>query len=396
MVSIVRASSYDSAVVEEALAKGFRLLGMDENNPFKDLVEPGNTVFIKPNWCNGRYRESCSYQADVFSTITHPSLIRAIAKKVDIALEGDGKIIIGDNSTIDSNFSELMAVQNLGDLEKDLQAKLEILDLRPVICDDLRFYGRGSKMKTQPGDPLGEAVIDLGHVSQFHGTNFKRLHGVFDDGKEETKMAHSEGRHLYSISRSILFSDVFISLPKLKTHHKTGVTLNLKGLVGIIGNKNYLLHWRDGFPGIGGDAYPDAYSWLCNKFKKVKSRGAWSGNDTIWRMVVDLYHCMQMWFAKKFTVIDGILAGEGNGPFCVRPRNSKALIMGTNLLEADIVATKLMGFIVERIKHLNFYLERGLIKEDIDIYSTDFSLPLFDDYRYLAFKHPDNWECLVK
>lgn len=33
-------------------------------------------------------------------------------------------------------------------------------------------------------------------------------------------------------------ADVYISIPKLKTHQKVGVTLNLKGLVGSISNKN--------------------------------------------------------------------------------------------------------------------------------------------------------------
>jgi len=395
-VSIIRAHDYSASVVRQALNQGFRLLGMDVENPFRDIIKPGETVFIKPNWCNSKYRASCFYQGDVFSTITHPALIRAVAEKVDIALQGKGEIIIGDNPTIDADFDELMAIQNLEDLKRDLQASVQILDLRPVFCDELRYYGQKDKMKTQRGDPLGEATVGLGNQSQFHGKDFKRFHGVFDDDKKETRMAHSNGMHLYSISRSILRSDVFISLPKLKTHHKTGVTLNLKGLVGIVGNKNYLVHWRDGFPGIGGDAYPNMLSWIKNKFKRVKNRGAWSGNDTIWRMVVDLYSCMQIWFEKEktFSIVDGILGGEGNGPFCVTPKHSKTLIMGDNLLEVDIAAARLMGFTVEHIKHLNHYLENGLVKEDIEIHSA---IPdIFNNSnKHLAFEHPKGWECLT-
>ena len=388
-VSVVKADNYCIRTVERSLAKGFELLGMDSENPFKDLVKPGDTVFIKPNWCNSKYRTSCPKRGFLFSTITHPSVIRAVAKKVDIALEGSGKIIIGDNPTIDANFDELMTVQDLGSLKKSLQASVQILDLRPIVCDDLRYYGRKDKMRAQRGDPRGYSNIQLGNQSQFYGKEFKRFHGVFDDAKKETMQLHSGRNHCYNVCRSIIHSDVFISIPKLKTHHKAGVTLNLKGLVGIVGNKNCLVHWRDGFPGIGGDAYPNMLSWIRDKFRKVKHRGGWHGNDTIWRMIVDLYTCMQIWHDKMFTVIDGILGGEGDGPFCVTSKHAKVLIMGDNLLEADIIAGQLMGFDVEKIQHLNHYLETGEIaRKRINVSISDFDIFNF-------FKYPKGWECLV-
>ena len=58
------------------------------------------------------------------------------------------------------------------------------------------------------------------------------------------------------ISRTALQSDVFINLPKLKTHKKVGVTLNLKNLVGINGNKNWLPHYAIGSPEENGDQFP--------------------------------------------------------------------------------------------------------------------------------------------
>jgi len=38
------------------------------------------------------------------------------------------------------------------------------------------------------------------------------------------------------------------SIPKMKVHGKVGVTLNLKGLVGVNTDKNYLIHYRVGTP----------------------------------------------------------------------------------------------------------------------------------------------------
>ena len=46
-VSIVRADSYQPDAVRSALQSGFDLLGMDVNNPFKDLIKRGDRVFIK-------------------------------------------------------------------------------------------------------------------------------------------------------------------------------------------------------------------------------------------------------------------------------------------------------------------------------------------------------------
>ncbi|MEJ2688664.1 MAG: DUF362 domain-containing protein, partial [Deltaproteobacteria bacterium] len=283
-VSAVRAESYDQKVVAEAFQQAFALLGLPPDNPFRNLANPGDQVFIKPNWVAHSYRASCSKQFDVFTTITHPAVIREVARWVDRALQGKGKILIGDNPSIDADFSKLMEVQALQDLENEFQTPVEFLDLRPLVCTDLRHYGQRDKMTHQKGDPAGETIINLGRKSQLYGLNPRLFRGVFNE-REETINAHTGTRHLYGFSNSIYRSDLFISIPKLKTHHKVGVTLNLKGLVGAIGTKNYLVHWQEGFPAVAGDAYPNFRLWLKDRFKKVKKRGAWSGNDTIWHMV---------------------------------------------------------------------------------------------------------------
>ncbi len=46
-------------------------------------------------------------------------------------------------------------------------------------------------------------------------------------------------------------------MPKPKVHKKTGITINVKCLVGINLNKNYLVHYRLGTPSQGGEQYPD-------------------------------------------------------------------------------------------------------------------------------------------
>jgi hypothetical protein len=59
------------------------------------------------------------------------------------------------------------------------------------------------------------------------------------------------------VSRTILEADCPISIPKLKTHQKTGLTANLKNLMGINGNQSRLPHHRVGTLVQGGDQYAD-------------------------------------------------------------------------------------------------------------------------------------------
>ena len=83
-----------------------------------------------------------------------------------------------------------------------------------------------------------------------------RYYGA-DYDTDEVNAHHHDDTHEYVVSRSALECDVFINLPKLKTHKKTGVTLSLKNMVGINGDKNYLPHFTQGTPADGGDEYPD-------------------------------------------------------------------------------------------------------------------------------------------
>ena len=88
-------------------------------------------------------------------------------------------------------------------------------------------------------------------------------------GKKRTAITQ-EQVHEYSISRTVLDADVVISIPKLKVHKKVGVTLNLKGLVGINTNKNYLVHYRVGTPSEGGET---SFRILCLRFATGSAAG---------------------------------------------------------------------------------------------------------------------------
>ena len=391
-VAISNCKTYDYEDVNTCLTEMFKNLGMNPQNPFEELVKPSNTVFIKPNWVASKWRKSCNHTDTIYSVITHPTIIEIIADKVSLALKGKGKIIIGDNPSIDADFVELMDFTGIKKLEAKYDIPCEILDLRPLVCDDLKKYGKLHEMVQQKGDPRGGMEVNLGKESLLYGIDPLLFRGIFDE-REETIKSHTEETHLYTYSKSIYDSDVYISIPKLKTHHKTGVTLNLKGQVGSILNKNQLVHWKVGYPEKNGDEYPSKSAYEESLRSKITNRGAWPGNDTIWRMVSDLYKGLLKKDRNYFSIIDGIIAGEGQGPFCPDSVNSETLIAGSDFLITDIIATRYMGIDPMKIKYLNYFIEYFNINlNEISVINNGIKADsFFGNQKYLNFKVKDVW-----
>jgi hypothetical protein len=82
--------------------------------------------------------------------------------------------------------------------------------------------------------------------------------------------------------------------------------------------------------------------------------GGWEGNNTLWRTILDLNRIL--FFADRdgrmraepqrryVTVVDGIVAGEGEGPLGATPVHAGLLVGGFDPSLVDVVATEAMGF----------------------------------------------------
>jgi hypothetical protein len=200
---------------------------------------------------------------------------------------------------------------------------------------------------------------------------------------------HSGGRNAYLVSRTVLEADLVVNVAKVKTHKKSGVTLSMKNLIGINGDKNWLPHYRAGFPSGGGDEFPysDAYSKLrrvgadiargllkrgiggpvLRRLRAAENaaglgerarNGNWWGNDTIWRTAIDLNKILYLGdrqgtlgrpSRRVLNVYDGIVAGEGDGPMAPDPRPVGLLAAGEDGVATDVVIAWLMGFDWRRI-----------------------------------------------
>ena len=369
--------------------------GTPEWNPIGDLVPAGKRIVLKPNLIRHWNPADDGRGGTVDSVITHGAVIRAVADYAMIAAGLEGSVAIAEAPQMDCDFDEIRKIVGLDEIvavyDRVLGRELEVIDLRreAVIFKD----GIIDERKTLPGDPAGYRAVDLGDESFFTGSGLdpNRFRGAdYDPGP--TAEHHSGGRNAYLLSETVLSADLVINLPKLKTHKKTGVTLAIKNMVGINGDKNWLPHHSLGPVGEGGDEFPQG-KWIDRvrskateiarpllakgkglKFfqmaRKVETAargdqfiraGNWYGNRTTWRMCCDLNRCLYYSDANGLhldapkpvrtvlTIIDGILAGEGEGPLAPSDVKLGAVIAGTDPVGVDLVAIRLMGFDEEKL-----------------------------------------------
>jgi len=175
------------------------------------------------------------------------------------------------------------------------------------------------KIKAKPA--IGEGAL----VGYDTGECFKKLGYVelskkykipLIDFNKQSKYMLKEGKHLKKIRIPEVLSsfDKIISVPVMKTHVLTTVTLSIKNMKGIV-------------PGI--------MKWKSHMHDLDKS-------------IVDIYNCAK----PDFVVIDGTYAMEGRGPTAGNVFEFNTIVAGKNAVAADYVCSKLMGFDPRRIRHI--------------------------------------------
>lgn len=409
LVSVYNIHSYDEDLIGSFLP-----------DDIFNSIKPSDTVILKPNWI----KQSHLRKPDEWDyIITHPSIITVVIQKVINKLNSKGKIIIIDGPQTDSNFQKIIArypVYYWKDLCKSKNINLEIVDLRDdewVQRDDVTI-----KRVKLPGDPKGKTEVNLlDDLSEFKD-HIKSKRGYYgaDYNISETNKAHDGLNNLYRVSRTVIEGDVFINLPKLKTHKKSGITCCLKNLVGINTYKNFLPHHSEGSPSEAGDQFPHTninskiegplLAFIKQKFlhktklaiifrpfknlakpffgdtKDVIRSGNWYGNDTIWRTIIDLNKILfysnadgslreDKWInAKEYIgIVDAVKVGEGNGPLEPDPIEMGYIFVGKNPVAIDAVCAKFMGFDFKKIPsilnsfHVKHYRICNFTQDEIQV-----------------------------
>ncbi len=341
-------------------------------------------ILLKPNWVKHNRNTN-----DELCLTTNFNFILALVKLISELCPL--KITIGDAPIQGCDWNQL--------LPENFLEKINIISKAsniPIFIKDFR------RVKYDPSKNLVQNnLIELDDFVIFDLAQNSYLEPITDDGINKFRVtqydpdrfmeSHRPGMHKYCITKEIFDADIIISLPKLKTHQKAGITAALKNIVGINGDKDFLPHHRVGGTEAGGDSYPgkNAIRRLAEYFydKSYKTQGskwfkfwtrlgslawilsfpgqddqhgaAWHGNDTVWRMVMDLNKIIT--FGKfdgtihnnpvrvLYSLGDGIIGGQGDGPLNPDPLPLGVITFTNNSAWHDICVSELMQFEHEKI-----------------------------------------------
>lgn len=223
----------------------------------------GKTVMLKPNVLNDALPEE--------AVTTHPSFLRAVVEKLEDS--GAAEITVGDNP----------GGRCYGANEETLR--------RCGLLDASKGHYKN----------IGNEAVVLDLESQF----FKQL----------------------SVSRAIMEADIFISLPKFKTHGLTTLSGAVKNSYGIL-------------PGA----------------QKANGHRLASNPQLFNELIVDVFGLR----IPDLFILDAVLGMEGNGPVSRDLRDINRILAADNGVALDATIARMMGVDPGDVRFLQIAKERGL------------------------------------
>lgn len=164
------------------------------------------------------------------------------------------------------------------------------------------------------------ARLRLDRLAQYYGVevqdfNYSQPHPIpFEDGVT----AH--------VARECVESDLFINVPKLKTHFEVGMSVCLKNLIGT----------------------------LIGQINKKKTHLSLSAN------IINL----NLHARPHLQLVDGVIGMEGLGPSRGTPLNTGVVFMGDDPFLIDMLCAKFAGFDYRKVKTLALAESKGLLTEE--------------------------------
>jgi len=186
-----------------------------------------------------------------------------------------------------------------------------------------------------PGGLTGRA--DLEHSYRVSGMAdvAERTGAELDCNPEPVEVEHPQGHYLKraSIARSVVEANVVIIVPKLKTHTLTGLTGAVKLCLGAV-------------PGRAKAGYHLRYP-------KVRD---FSG------ALLDLHDLVR----PRLTVMDAVMAMEGDGPTAGDPRPVGAILISEDSLSCDVAAAWLVGLNPLEVSTTQVAVDEGRISPRLE------------------------------
>jgi uncharacterized protein (DUF362 family)/NAD-dependent dihydropyrimidine dehydrogenase PreA subunit len=206
------------------------------------------------------------------------------------------------------------------------------------------------------GDDIDEGEVDGFKISGFREMSERqgvKLINLREAGFMEKSCNGKILKNLY-VSKIIVETDVIINLPKFKTHSLTIFTGSIKNMFGIIP------------------------AGLRRRF-----HGEYLKIEDFSQMLVDIYTLA----TPQVTIMDGIMAMEGEGPGSGTMRNLGLILAGRDAVALDTVAGGIIGLKPGDVLTTRFAGERGLGINDlkrIEVAGEKFDSLIVNDFKLPA------------
>ena len=198
-----------------------------------------------------------------------------------------------------------------------------------------------------PGIGKGISVAQKSGISEVA----EKLNIEYADFDEPIGISFNEGikEKSFTIAKPILEADTIISLPKLKSHALTIMTGAVKNQFGCI-------------PG----------------FRKAEYHLKLPDFDDFSTMLLDLNKLIN----PKLYIMDGIMAMEGNGPRSGNPKKLNVLLLSSDAIALDYVASQIISFDYNLIPTIKMGFKLGFSnKENIEIVGDNIESVKVNDFK---------------
>lgn len=156
---------------------------------------------------------------------------------------------------------------------------------------------------------------------------------VYTDCKSGPRETEGKLVRRFELLEPVLEADFIVNVPKFKTHVMTGMSCAVKNLFGTV-------------PGL----------------QKAEFHMRFPEKEPFGNMLVDLCETVR----PSLTVVDGVLAMEGNGPAGGVPRPLGLILGGENPYAIDLTVCGMMGLAPMAVPYLKAAHDRGLCPEKAD------------------------------
>lgn len=160
---------------------------------------------------------------------------------------------------------------------------------------------------------------DTGLIDVLRTYNVSFVDLNYSDCFTAENMGKFSGLPVFVLPNELRQVDMVVSMAKMKTHHWAGITASMKNMFGVM-------------PG-------SFYGWPKNVLH-------YAGIENC---ILDIISTAR----PHFSIVDGIIGMEGDGPIMGTPKSSGVLVMGHNLPSVDATCARIMDVNPDKIGYLS-------------------------------------------